>query len=304
VAPPGPRLTTLSYTQALFDEQLSLRVGRLSIDSLYGEEFAGSTYFRQFTSVAFNAIPFAIFYNAPGAFGYPATTWGARARYAPRGDVYVMAGLYNGDPDVALASQHGLDFTLQGPPLGIGEIGWLRNQQPGATALPGNLKLGGFVLGGSVPAYTTSISASGRHGFYLVADQALARFGDRADGRQLGVFGSLVAAPDQAVSPMPFFFSTGVVANGPLASRPKDVLSLGVAYGGYSGDLRSQQQAQALLDPAIRPQVSELTIELSYAIQVLPGFTLQPGVQYLIHPGGSPATPNALALGVNAVVSF
>ena len=52
VAPPGPRLTTLSYTQALFDEQLSLRVGRLSIDSLYGEEFAGSTYFRQFTSVA------------------------------------------------------------------------------------------------------------------------------------------------------------------------------------------------------------------------------------------------------------
>ena len=304
VAPPGPRLTTLSYTQALFDDQLSLRVGRLSIDSLYGEEFAGSSYFRQFTSVAFNAIPFAIFYNAPGAFGYPATTWGARARYAPRGDVYVMAGLYNGDPDVALASQHGLDFTLQGPPLGIGEIGWLRNQQPGATALPGNLKLGGFVLGGSVPAYTTSISASGRHGFYLVADQALARFGDRADGRQLGVFGSLVAAPDQAVSPMPFFFSTGVVANGPLASRPKDVLSLGVAYGGYSGDLRSQQQAQALLDPAIRPQVSELTIELSYAIQVLPGFTLQPGVQYLIHPGGSPATPNALALGVNAVVRF
>jgi len=164
VAPPGPRLTTLSYTQALFADQLSLRVGRLSIDSLYGEEFAGSSYFRQFTSVAFNAIPFAIFYNAPGTFGYPATTWGARARYVPRGDVYVMAGFYNGDPDVALASQHGLDFTLQGPPLGIGEIGWLRNQQPGATALPGNLKLGGFVLGGSVPAYTTSISASGRHG--------------------------------------------------------------------------------------------------------------------------------------------
>jgi porin len=120
----------------------------------------------------------------------------------------------------------------------------------------------------------------------------------------VGVFGSLVAAPDQAVSPMPFFFSTGVVANGPLASRPKDVLALGVAYGGYSGDLRRQQQAQALLDPAIRPQVSELTLELSYAIQVLPGLSLQPGVNYLIHPGGSPSTPNALALGVNAVVSF
>lgn len=160
------------------------------------------------------------------------------------------------------------------------------------------------MLGGSVPAYGSTSSQAGRHGFYLVADQALARLGASNEGRQVWVFGSLVAAPDQAVSPMPFFFSTGVVANGPLASRPKDVLALGVAYGGYSGDLRRQQQAQALLDPAIRPQMSELTLELSYAIQLLPGLSLQPGVQYLIHPGGSPATPNALALGVNAVVSF
>jgi hypothetical protein len=36
----------------------------------------------------------------------------------------------------------------------------------------------------------------------------------------------------------------------------------------------------------------------------MPGLTLQPGIQVLIRPGGSPATPNALALGLNAVVSF
>ncbi len=304
VAPPGPRLTTLSYTQSLFDNQLSLRAGRLSIDSLYGEEFAGSNYFRQFTSVAFNAIPFAIFYNAPGALGYPATTWGARARYAPKGDVYVMAGLYNADPDVGLANRHGLDFSFAGPAFGIGEIGWTRNQRPGDTALPGNVKLGAFVLGGTVQAYDSTASRGGRHGFYLVADQAVARLGAPAEGRQVGVFGSLVSAPDQAVSPMPLFFSTGVVANGPFAGRPRDVLALGLAYGRYSGALRNGQEAQALLDPAIRPQVSELTLELSYAVQLLPGLSLQPGIQYLIHPGGSPSTPNALALGVNAVVSF
>ena len=120
-----------------------------------------------------------------------------------------MAGIYNGDPDVALANRHGLDFTLQGPPLGIGEIGWQRNQQAGSTALPGNVKLGGFLLGGSVPAYTTGSSTSGRHGFYLVAYQAIARLGGRGEGRQLGVFGSLVAAPNEAVSPMPFFFKIG-----------------------------------------------------------------------------------------------
>jgi len=110
---PGPRLTNLSYSQSLFDDQLNVRIGRQSID--------------------FNAIPFATFYNAPGAFGYPATAWGARTRYTPPGDFDVMAGIYNGDPEVGLASRHGLDFTLQGP------------------ALPGNVKLGGFVLGGTVP---------------------------------------------------------------------------------------------------------------------------------------------------------
>lgn len=277
VAPPGPRLTTLSYTQSLLEEQLSLRIGRLSIDSLYGEEFAGSDYFRQFTSVAFNAIPFAIFYNAPGALGYPATTWGARARYQPQGDVYLMAGIYNADPDVGLANRHGLDFTFAGPAFGIAEIGWMRNQEPKATALPGNLKLGAFVL-------------EDRHGLYLVADQAVARLGKREEGRHLGIFGSLVGAPDPSVSPMPLFFSTGLVAYGPFASRPRDVLALGVAYGAYSPDLP--------------PQVSELTLEFSYGLALLPGLMLQPGVQLIVNPGGNPATPNALALGLNAVVSF
>jgi carbohydrate-selective porin OprB len=102
--------------------------GRVSIDSLYGEEFAASAYFRCLTSVAFNAIPFAIFYNSPGAFGYPATTWGARVKVAPVEQFYAMAGLYNGDPEVGLGDRYGLDFTFDGPPFGIGEIGWRRNQ--------------------------------------------------------------------------------------------------------------------------------------------------------------------------------
>jgi len=53
-------------------------------------------------------------------------------------------------------------------------------------ALPGNIKLGGFVLGGSVPAYNTNTSSSGRHGFYVVADQAVATLGARSEGRQVG----------------------------------------------------------------------------------------------------------------------
>ncbi len=300
VAPPGPRLTDLSYTQSLFDGKLSLRAGRVSIDSLYGEEFAASAYFRSFTSVAFNAIPFAIFYNSPGAFGYPATTWGARVKVAPIEQFYAMAGIYNGDPDVGLANRYGLDFTFNGPPFGIGEIGYRRNQAPDDTGLPGNLKLGGFVLGGSVTEYDSDNSSEGRFGFYVVADQAVVRFGEPSANRHLGVFGSLVVAPDEAVSPMPYYFSSGLVAYGPLESRPRDFAAFGLAYGAYSSGLRSEQAASA----TAKPQFYEMTVELSYGIQVLPGLIIQPGAQILVNPGGSPGTPSALALGVNAVVSF
>ena len=282
-APPGPRLTTLSYTQSLWNDRLSLRVGRLTIDNLYTIEFAGSDYFRQFTSQAIDDAPFALFYNVPGVPGYPETTWGARVRYQARDDLYVMAGVYNADPTVLLPSRHGLDFTWRGPAYAIAEVGWQRNQGLQANGLPGNLKLGAYRRAGAA-------RDGGRQGFYLVADQTLTRLGAKPEGRQLGVFGSLVATPNPAVNPMPFFFMTGLVATGPFASRPLDVLALGVAYGGYSAE--------------VRPQLSELTLELSYALQLMPGLTLQPGLQLLVHPGGDPATPTALAAGVNAVFSF
>jgi carbohydrate-selective porin OprB len=90
---------------------------------------------------------------------------------------------------------------------------------------------------------------------------------------------------------MPYYFSAGLVAYGPLDIRPKDFVALGLAYGVYSDQLR----------PA---KLYEATLEISYGIQVLPGLIIQPGAQILINPGGSPSVPSAMALGVNAIVSF
>jgi porin len=304
VATQGFRLTNLSYTQAFIENRLSIRGGRFSLDALYGEEFAGSEYFRAFTSVAFNAVPFAIFDNAPGPFGYPATTWGARVKISPADEFYLMGGVYDGNPDADLAENHGLDFSFEGPPLGVGEIGFRFNQKEGDAGLPGNLKFGGYVLGGEVVEFGSTDEGSGRYGFYVVGDQMLVQFGSPSDNRHLGIFGSVVVAPDQEVSPLPYFFNGGLVAYGPLESRPKDFLALGVAYGAFSADLRSAQQAAQIIDPSVQPQLFEMTIEASYGVQVRPGLLLQPGMQLIINPGGSPDVDPALALGVNAVISF
>jgi carbohydrate-selective porin OprB len=117
VADAHPRLTYLSYTQSLWEDRLSIRLGRLTINSVSGEEFLGSQYFKAFTSVGIDLVPLGIFLNAPGAFGYPDTTWGVRVKVEPVKRFYAMAGAYNGDPRLKQGERHGLDFSLRGPVL-------------------------------------------------------------------------------------------------------------------------------------------------------------------------------------------
>jgi carbohydrate-selective porin OprB len=47
-----------------------------------------------------------------------------------------------------------------------------------------------------------------------------------------------------------------------------------------------------------------MTLEFNYGCTVRPGLLVQPGLQYLVNPGGNKAVPNALALGVNVVFNF
>jgi porin len=305
VADANPRLTYLSYTQSLFDDKLSVRFGRLTINSVYGEEFAASQYFKAFTSVGFNLVPIGIFLNAPGAFGYPLTTWGARAKFEPAESFYAMAGCYNGDPEVKEGNRHGVDFTLRGPAFVIGEVGYRRNYGHDAAGLPGNVKLGAYFNGGDAEVFgRPSEAVQARYGFYVLGDQALVRWGDLSEKRHLGVFAAFVAAPDQGVNQLPYFFDAGFVAYGFLPSRPRDFAGFGVAYGSYSGDLRREVEVQAFTDPAIGVQNWEMTLEWTYGCTLKPGLLVQPDLQYLINPAGNKAIPNALAVGVNVVVNF
>src|SRR5499433_3693164 len=126
VADAHPRLTYLSYTQETFEGKLSIRLGRLTINSVSHEEFLGSEYFKAFTSVGIDLVPLGLFLNAPGAFGYPDTTWGARIKFQPASSFYAMVGAYNGDPTLKDGTHHGLDFSMRGPLFLIGEIGFRR----------------------------------------------------------------------------------------------------------------------------------------------------------------------------------
>ena len=94
------------------------------------------------------------------------------------------------------------------------------------------------------------------------------------------------------------------MAYGFLPNRPRDFAGFGVAYGSYSSDLRRAEEVQAVTDPSIGVQSWEMTLEWTYGCTVRPGLLVQPSLQYLVHPGGNNAIPNALAFGLNIVCNF
>ena len=144
----------------------------------------------------------------------------------------------------------------------------------------------------------------GRYGLYALADLALARWGDPAEKRHLGAFAAFVAAPDQRINQMPYFFDAGFVAYGLFPSRPRDFAGFGVAYGSYSSHLRRAEENQALTNPSARVQDWEMTLEWTYGCTVRPGLLVQPSLQYIVNPGGSKSVSNALVMGLNFVFNF
>ncbi len=77
-----------------------------------------------------------------------------------------------------------------------------------------------------------------------------------------------------------------------------------MVYGSYSGDLQRAEEVRAVTNPSVAVQDYETTLELTYGCAVRPGLLIQPDLQYIIHPGGNRAIPNALAIGVNLVANF
>jgi len=145
----------------------------------------------------------------------------------------------------------------------------------------------------------------GNWGVYTLMDQVVLPWGDPEGNRGLGVFGSFLASPDQSVSEMPWFFTTGVVARGVCDSRPQDVIGVGAIFGQFSNDLADSEQRQDLLDPSVTVQRNETALELTYRYSLYSGGCfLQPDLQYIIHPGGSPGVQNALVLGCQIGIDF
>jgi porin len=306
------RLVTVALEQSLLDDRVSVRGGRLAA----GDEFLASPLFDIFVQTAFNGNPMSLLFNTPISVD-PVATWGLRARVRPISQLSLMAGVYNGDPTLGDNDKHGVDWTMRGPLFAIGEIGVHLNQEPLATGLPGNYKIGGYYLAGKVPDQHRDIDGgsialtglspqmhSGNGGFYILLDQMIYRDGGVGSRRGLTSFVSLVVAPDSSVNTMPVFANGGLVYRGLFPSRPHDTAAFGVAYGAFSSQLARSQRDARSAGGAAGIQKYEVALELTYIVQATRWLQVQPDLQYIINPGGAGKIPNALVLGFQLALTL
>ena len=216
-----------------------------------------------------------------------------------------MTGIYNGDPSIRDNSNHGLDFSLDGPLFAITEIAYQPNSLPGDRGLPGNYKAGFWYDNSRFSNFNNGELERGNWGFYTLFDQVLVRFGEQGSHRGFGITGSFLVSPDQSISQMPYFFTAALVTRGIFPSRPRDIVGLGVVYGHFSNDLQNSQRRDQQLDPNVGVQSHETVVELTYRLALLKSaLYFQPDLQYVFRPGGTGRISDALVLGAQVAVNF
>jgi porin len=239
------------------------------------------------------------------------STWGGTLELKPVKWHYAKAGLFMSFPSATSSDNHGLMFEGYAPDpsqnrlMFMGETGF--TPEIGDAKLPGRYAFGGYFYGEDNEQY-----GDNKYGFYWQADQMLFRepgatvpAAGTSDGKSLDSKVTVDTKPSLSqqglrmfnlftVAPAynnryPFYFQSGLVYEGLIPTRDKDLLMAAVGFGNYANK-----------DDA----TSTLVFETGYRVQINGWAFLQPYFQYLSRPNGTPEVANAAILGFLAGVDF
>lgn len=314
-AVPSTRLSEIWLEQNFANNRASLRVGQLAADN----EFFFSSLSIMFLQSDWPAIAAV---NLPsGGAAYPLSTPGMRLMVEPAQNVWLRLAVLNGDPagpgagDEQLRNRYGLNFRVTDPPFIIGEAEFQHNAGSKDEGLATILKIGGWghfgefkdqrfandrillanPLGPGIP-----LQHRGNNGLYAVIDQQLYRpeGGDEESG--ISIFSRVSISPSDR-NLIDRYIDGGIVFAGLFASRPHDRFGASVIYSRFSNSVQAFDQDQIMftgMPGVIRDY--ETNLELTYMAQIVPGWTLQPELQFVWHPSGD-ASKNATVAGIRSL---
>jgi porin len=317
-AAPSTRLSELWLERKFLNGAASFRIGQLAADSEFFFSDLSSMFLQQ-------DWPTITAVNLPGgAPAYPLSTPGARVKFDYGKDASFLLAVFNGDPagpcagDPDTCNRYGLNFRLRDPAFIIGEAQFKSNQGKDDSGLARTLKVGawrhlaqfadrrtandGTLLanpaGSGVPA-----QRRGDFGIYGIIDQQIYRLRGGAAGSGISVFGLASMVPSDR-NLIDVQLNGGIVFAGLIPNRPNDRFGASVVYSRFSDRVRSFDQDRINFSGVPGPvRDYEANLEISYVAWIIPGWTLQPDVQYIWHPNGH-AGRDAKVIGVRSVLNF
>ncbi|MDJ0851426.1 MAG: carbohydrate porin [Myxococcota bacterium] len=282
-------VSELWFEQALFENRLRVRFGRLEQQTLFDRNAYANSEDRQFmtTFLDNNAV-------VPLPSGL-----GAALIAVPVPGLEIALGAADADNSPRAA---GWDTAFDGVDslTGYLELTW-RTGIPSPTGpLPGVYRAGMFVDGRKLEVFgrtnpDTGLPRTerGHLGAYLSVDQLALR--ERPESAQgLGLFARFGYA-DRAVNRIAWFWSLGLQYVGALPTRDADVLAFGVYQAIGSGRYRDEVDSD--FD-------HETGIELYYRIAALPWLTVTPDFQFIVDPGATGAADDTAVLVLRFRVTF
>jgi len=317
------RLYELWFEQKFFDDRLSIRVGQLALD----EEFIVSDYASLFLNAASGWPVFLSATTPSGGPGYPVAGTGARVLVQPTERLTLMAAVMEGDVgEQSTANRTGTQFHLDEDEgvFSLFEIAYRMNQEKDAKGLPGTYKLGGWYhsgrfddLGFDTQGVSLAESSgiplahTGNGGIHLDIDQMIWREKAGTD-EGLGVHCRVAPWLAEHRNPIDLYAALGLVYKGLIPGRDDDLFGVEAHYTRVSGVVRDLQRdandvaaagGTPNLDPGPVPDY-EIAVEVTYKVVLTPWWSLQPDFQYIFHPGGSRALPNAIVAGLRTQITF
>jgi porin len=289
-AQPGYYLGQMYARQKLFDDILTLEVGRMTT----ANNFASLPAFNEYVSFANNPIPISLTNNTLYFTSLPSVEWAAVGTVAPTESFTFAAGVYGTNLSSGLprASQHGIDFSFSGSggPMEVGQVTYNYNRGRDDVGLPGTYYFGGFYSGADYQALSGHETKRGNDGFYFEAQQMIYRDGGSGSDIGLTPWVGITYSPQQNINQLPLFVLAGAEYHGLIPGRGDDNLALGFYYGKFSNSLPTGS--------------SEKVLELDYTWWGTPWLGITPDFQYVFNPGGSSSSRNAAVLGAQFQLLF
>ncbi len=278
---PATRLDQIWYRQDLLDGNLWFKLGR--IDTTY--DFDNIRDAQVFLNGSFGFSPVIFVFPS-----YPFSAWGGEVSWQPVSALTLHGGLFDGNTENTLPDVASTDPNAVENPDGIlALVEESLNWRITPRHLSGTFTLGQWYHTGTFQRYSGS-SVQGAGGFYAYLDQTLWTFA-HAKGQtasRIGTFVQYAWANDQ-LTEIDQNISGGLRWRGPIPGRMDDNTGIAATW--------------AHLSPyAQTPYSYELAIEGFYTAQITPWLSVQPDLQYIIHPGG--IYQNALVATVQVGIQF